>query len=91
MGGPAFVKAVLGLMPWTRIMPTGGVESTKESVRVWIEGGTASLGMGSNLISKESIAANDFAMMSANVRQVLSWIVTAGAMSFQKFIAGCFK
>ena len=77
MGGPAFVKAVLGLMPWTRIMPTGGVESTKESVRVWIEGGTASLGMGSNLISKELVQAGDFAAMSANVRQVLSWIAEA--------------
>lgn len=91
VGGPAFVKAVLGPMPWTRTMSTGGVESTKESVRVWIEAGRASLGIGSNLISKELVPVGDFAMMSANVHQVLSWIVTAGAMSFQKFIAGCFK
>ena len=24
--GPSFVKAILGPMPWTKIMPTGGVE-----------------------------------------------------------------
>ena len=28
VGGPDFVKSVMGPMPWTRIMPTGGVEPT---------------------------------------------------------------
>ncbi|NUO79117.1 bifunctional 4-hydroxy-2-oxoglutarate aldolase/2-dehydro-3-deoxy-phosphogluconate aldolase [candidate division KSB1 bacterium] len=77
VGGPAFVKAVLGPMPWTRIMPTGGVESTKESVEAWIKAGTACLGMGSNLISKELVQAGDFTAMSASVRQVLKWIAEA--------------
>lgn len=77
VGGPTFVKSVLGPMPWTRIMPTGGVESTKESVQAWIKAGTACLGMGSNLISKELLQAGDFAAMSANVHQVLSWIAEA--------------
>ena len=31
LGGPAFIKAVLGPMPWSRLMPTGGVEATRES------------------------------------------------------------
>ena len=35
VGGPEFVKNVLGPMPWTRIMPTGGVEPTEESLRKW--------------------------------------------------------
>ena len=77
VGGPTFVKSVLGPMPWTRIMPTGGVESTKESVQAWIKAGTACLGMGSNLISKELVTAGDFAAMSANVRQILGWIAEA--------------
>lgn len=79
VGGPAFVKAVLGPMPWTRIMPTGGVEATNESVQAWIKAGTACLGMGSNLISKELVQAGDFAAMSANVRQGLNWIAAARA------------
>ncbi|MBN1139172.1 MAG: bifunctional 4-hydroxy-2-oxoglutarate aldolase/2-dehydro-3-deoxy-phosphogluconate aldolase, partial [Anaerolineae bacterium] len=33
VGGPGFVKAVLAPMPWTRIMPTGGVDATEESIR----------------------------------------------------------
>jgi len=77
VGGPAFVKAVLGPMPWTRIMPTGGVESTKESVQAWIKAGTACLGMGSNLISKELVQAGNLAAISANVRQILTWIAEA--------------
>lgn len=79
VGGPAFVKAVLGPMPWTRIMPTGGVESTKESVQAWIKAGTACLGMGSNLISKEWVKAGDFAALRNQLRQILVWISEARA------------
>ena len=79
VGGPAFVKSVLGPMPWTRIMPTGGVEATKESVQAWIKAGTACLGMGSNLISKEFVKAGDFAAIRDNVRQILAWIAAARA------------
>ena len=39
VGGPEFVKNVLGPMPWTRIMPTGGVEPTEESLRKWFGAG----------------------------------------------------
>ena len=79
VGGPAFVKAVLGPMPWTRIMPTGGVESTKESVHEWIKAGTACLGMGSNLIRKELVKAGDFDTLRDQVRQILAWISEARA------------
>ena len=33
VGGPDFVKSVMAPMPWTRIMPTGGVEATESSLR----------------------------------------------------------
>lgn len=77
VGGPTFVKAVLGPMPWTRIMPTGGVEATKESVQAWIKAGTACLGMGSNLVEKGLVKAGDFTKIGENVRQVLAWITEA--------------
>jgi len=56
VGGPEFVKSVMAPCPWTRIMPTGGVETTKESVTAWIKAGTAALGIGSNLITKDRVA-----------------------------------
>ncbi|MBN1421504.1 MAG: bifunctional 4-hydroxy-2-oxoglutarate aldolase/2-dehydro-3-deoxy-phosphogluconate aldolase [Planctomycetes bacterium] len=74
VGGPSFVKAVLGPCPWTRIMPTGGVEATRESIRAWIRAGVACLGMGSNLIAKDLVAKKDYAAITEKVRQVLAWI-----------------
>ena len=56
VGGPEFVKNVLGPMPWTRIMPTGGVEPTEESLRKWFGAGIVACGIGSNLITKELLA-----------------------------------
>jgi len=74
VGGPDFVRSVLAPMPWTRIMPTGGVDATEESVKEWIRAGAACLGMGSRLIRKDQVAAGDFAAVAAAVRQVLQWI-----------------
>jgi len=74
VGGPGFVKAVRGPMPWTRIMPTGGVSPSEENVKSWIDAGAACLGMGSNLVSKELVAAGDFAAIRENVKKVLTWI-----------------
>jgi 2-dehydro-3-deoxyphosphogluconate aldolase/(4S)-4-hydroxy-2-oxoglutarate aldolase len=48
VGGPEFVKNVMGPMPWTRIMPTGGVEPTEESLRKWFGAGIVACGIGSN-------------------------------------------
>ncbi len=74
VGGPEFVKSVLGPAPWTRIMPTGGVETTKESVTAWIKAGTAALGIGSNLISKERVAKGQYEEISQATAQVLTWV-----------------
>jgi 2-dehydro-3-deoxyphosphogluconate aldolase/(4S)-4-hydroxy-2-oxoglutarate aldolase len=77
VGGPPFVKAVRGPMPWTRIMPTGGVDATEESVKGWIGAGAACLGMGSKLIRKDLVAAGDFDAIRDNVARVLAWIQEA--------------
>ncbi|MEW5959261.1 MAG: bifunctional 4-hydroxy-2-oxoglutarate aldolase/2-dehydro-3-deoxy-phosphogluconate aldolase [Chloroflexota bacterium] len=77
VGGPDFVKAVLGPCPWTRLMPTGGVEATAESIKAWFAAGVACVGMGSNLIHKDLVAAGDFEAISNKVSQVLAWINAA--------------
>jgi 2-dehydro-3-deoxyphosphogluconate aldolase/(4S)-4-hydroxy-2-oxoglutarate aldolase len=74
VGGPAFVKAVLGPCPWTRIMPTGGVDATEESIRAWFKAGVACVGIGSKLITRELVAAGDFDAITQKVAQVLAWI-----------------
>jgi 2-dehydro-3-deoxyphosphogluconate aldolase / (4S)-4-hydroxy-2-oxoglutarate aldolase len=79
VGGPGFVKSVLGPCPWTRIMPTGGVAATQENIQAWFEAGAACVGMGSKLIRKDLVAARDWEAITQNVRQVLAWIQGASA------------
>jgi 2-dehydro-3-deoxyphosphogluconate aldolase/(4S)-4-hydroxy-2-oxoglutarate aldolase len=70
--GPEFVKAVLGPQPWTRIMPTGGVAPTAESLNAWMEAGAACVGMGSKLISKELVAEQQFDELEERIRATLA-------------------
>jgi 2-dehydro-3-deoxyphosphogluconate aldolase/(4S)-4-hydroxy-2-oxoglutarate aldolase len=77
VGGPAFVRSVLGPSPWTRIMPTGGVDATKESIDAWFGAGVACVGIGSKLIRKELVAAGDFDAIRERVTQVIRWISEA--------------
>jgi 2-dehydro-3-deoxyphosphogluconate aldolase/(4S)-4-hydroxy-2-oxoglutarate aldolase len=69
VGGPGFVKAVRGPMPWVSIMPTGGVELSEESLGAWFAAGVAAVGMGSNLITAELLKKKDYAGVAANVRR----------------------
>jgi 2-dehydro-3-deoxyphosphogluconate aldolase/(4S)-4-hydroxy-2-oxoglutarate aldolase len=74
VGGPNFVKSILGPTPWTRIMPTGGVETTKEGINAWFKAGVAAVGVGSNLIKKEWLQAGEYGRIAEETAQVLAWI-----------------
>jgi 2-dehydro-3-deoxyphosphogluconate aldolase/(4S)-4-hydroxy-2-oxoglutarate aldolase len=74
VGGPDFVKSVLGPCPWTRIMPTGGVDATEESIKGWFAAGVACVGMGSRLVRKDLVASGNWAEITRLVCQVLDWI-----------------
>ena len=74
VGGPDFVKAMLGPCPWTRIMPTGGVDATEESLTQWFKAGVACVGVGSNLITTELLAAKDYAGVEKKVSETIALI-----------------
>ena len=74
VGGPGFVKAVRGPCHWVSIMPTGGVESTETSLRAWFDAGVVCVGMGSNLVTKELLAAGDYKGIADNVSRTLELI-----------------
>jgi 2-dehydro-3-deoxyphosphogluconate aldolase/(4S)-4-hydroxy-2-oxoglutarate aldolase len=74
VGGPGFVKDVLAPMPWSSIMPTGGVDITEGSLRPWFEAGVVSVGMGSKLVSADVVKNNDWATLEARSKQVLALI-----------------
>ncbi|MDX9881806.1 MAG: bifunctional 4-hydroxy-2-oxoglutarate aldolase/2-dehydro-3-deoxy-phosphogluconate aldolase [Prolixibacteraceae bacterium] len=71
VGGPDFVKGVLGPMPYTSIMPTGGVEPTEESLKKWFNAGVHCVGMGSQLFPKEVLASGNWAFISEKCREAL--------------------
>ena len=77
VGGPNFVKAVLAPCPWTRLMPTGGVDATQENIFSWFKAGVAAVGMGSKLVTKSDVAAGKFDDISQRASQVLAWIKEA--------------
>jgi len=74
VGGPKFVAAVKGPMPWSSIMPTGGVEPTEENLKAWFEAGVHCVGMGSKLITKEIIQQDKYEKLTAKVKEALDII-----------------
>jgi len=74
VGGPAFVKAVLGPMPWSLLMPTGGVTPEKENLKAWFDAGVVCVGMGSNLFPKDWIKAGEYHKIAGLVKNTLATI-----------------
>ena len=69
--GPKFVKGLMGPMPWSKIMVTGGVEPTRENLKSWFDAGAFAVGMGSKLFPKDRIAAADWDYITAKCRECL--------------------
>lgn len=74
VGGPSFVKGVLGPCPWVSMMPTGGVEPTVESLTSWFDAGIVCAGIGSKLVSDEMIKKKDFDGITAKVKDTIGII-----------------
>jgi len=74
LGGPAFVKNIKGPMPWTNIMTTGGVTPDPENLKSWFSVGTAAVGMGSKLVSKEIVDNKDWAKLQETSKQIVETV-----------------
>ncbi|WP_119065123.1 bifunctional 4-hydroxy-2-oxoglutarate aldolase/2-dehydro-3-deoxy-phosphogluconate aldolase [Aggregatilinea lenta] len=74
VGGPGFVKDLLGPRPWSRLMPTGGVTTEEANLRAWFDAGVACVGMGSNLVKKDWVKAGDFQSIEHATRGALDLI-----------------
>lgn len=75
MGGPGFVKAVLGPTPWSRLVPTGlAVEYSQEDINAWFKAGVAAVGPGPALFPADLVAKGDFDAIRGRVAQMLEWI-----------------
>ena len=70
--GPGFVKALKGPMPHSKIMVTGGVEPTKESMKTWFDAGASVVGMGSQLFPPALIAQQNYAAISKTISELIT-------------------
>jgi 2-dehydro-3-deoxyphosphogluconate aldolase/(4S)-4-hydroxy-2-oxoglutarate aldolase len=76
VGGPGFVKAVLGPCPWTSIMPTGGVSPDRENLTAWFNAGVHCVGMGSKLMVKDKNSQFDYKAIELKTREAISIITS---------------
>jgi len=67
--GPAFVRAVLGPMPFLNIVPTSGVDL--ENAAAWIHAGAHAVGFVSPLFDSADIAAGRFERIEDRGRRML--------------------
>lgn len=72
--GPEFVKAIKGPQPWTSIMPTGGVTTSKENLKDWFDSGVSCVGIGSKLISNDILIDKDYKVLEEKVKETLKLI-----------------
>jgi 2-dehydro-3-deoxyphosphogluconate aldolase/(4S)-4-hydroxy-2-oxoglutarate aldolase len=74
--GTGFMNAIKDVFPDLKFMPTGGVDTTKESIESWFKAGVSAVGMGSKLVSKDLMAAKDYATIENETKKVLDIIQT---------------
>ncbi|MDP2160782.1 MAG: bifunctional 4-hydroxy-2-oxoglutarate aldolase/2-dehydro-3-deoxy-phosphogluconate aldolase [Flavobacterium sp.] len=74
MLGPDFLSGIKDIFPKLLFMPTGGVDTTKESISSWYKAGVSAVGMGSKLISKQLMADQDYTTIEAETKKVLEVI-----------------
>jgi 2-dehydro-3-deoxyphosphogluconate aldolase/(4S)-4-hydroxy-2-oxoglutarate aldolase len=74
VSGPNFIKSVLAPMPWSWIMPTGGVDMEEEGLKNWLGSGVFSVGMGSKLFTNEIIQNKDWSLLESQCKKLVETI-----------------
>ena len=72
VGGPSFVSAVKGPMPYASIMPTGGVSPDEANLTGWFKAGVHCVGMGSQLFPKEVLAKKEWSSVTEKCKEALN-------------------
>ena len=74
MLGPEFMSSIKDIFPKMVFMPTGGVDTTRESIEGWYKSGVSAVGMGSKLVSKKLMESKDYAGIENIAKEVLGII-----------------
>jgi 2-dehydro-3-deoxyphosphogluconate aldolase/(4S)-4-hydroxy-2-oxoglutarate aldolase len=68
--GPGYIKNILAPLPMLQIIPTGGV--TPETAAAFLEAGSAALGAGSCLVSKDVLASQDWKTLTKRAKAMVA-------------------
>ena len=74
--GTEFLSSIKDIFPKLLFMPTGGVDTTRESIESWFKAGVCAVGMGSKLISKKLMEQKDYTAIEVSSREVLALVQT---------------
>lgn len=72
--GPGYISAIKELFSGLKFMVTGGVEPDEENLRGWFSAGVVAVGMGSKLITKQSLETKEYAKITALTQELLQMI-----------------
>ncbi len=73
VGGADFIRSVKGPMPWSHLMPSGGVTPEENNIKEWFDAGAFCLGMGSRLMVKNNKGEFDYSEIEKLMRQSIQW------------------
>ncbi|MCW3115585.1 MAG: bifunctional 4-hydroxy-2-oxoglutarate aldolase/2-dehydro-3-deoxy-phosphogluconate aldolase [Segetibacter sp.] len=65
--GTSFVKAVKAVLPNVKLMITGGVSPTRESIKSWFDAGANAVGLGSQLFKAELLEKGNYKAIEDSV------------------------
>jgi 2-dehydro-3-deoxyphosphogluconate aldolase/(4S)-4-hydroxy-2-oxoglutarate aldolase len=78
LGGPAFLKAVRGPLPWLPLMPSGGVTLDDDNLRDWFAANAHCVGIGSQLVDASLIATSRFDTIAERARRLATSLAAIG-------------
>jgi 2-dehydro-3-deoxyphosphogluconate aldolase/(4S)-4-hydroxy-2-oxoglutarate aldolase len=73
--GPRFIKDLHGPLPHVRLMPTGGVSI--ENAGEWIKAGACAVGIGTDLLDKAMIEAEDYEGLTQRAKRLVEIVQSA--------------
>lgn len=69
LGGPRYLRDVLGPLPQLKLIPTGGVDV--DNAGEFIQAGAVAVALGSNLVDARSVATDDWDTIIARARAIV--------------------
>jgi 2-dehydro-3-deoxyphosphogluconate aldolase / (4S)-4-hydroxy-2-oxoglutarate aldolase len=75
LGGASYIRSLRGPFPDILLVPTGGV--SLETVGDYIRAGSAAVGVGSELISRDALARGDFDAIGALAKKFMAAVASA--------------